>query len=433
MKKITLLLSAMFCTLASMAQFGYYEDALRFGRTNYGLGSSARMQAIGGAQVSLGGDISSAVSNPAGLGFFNKSIFTISPSLNFSNAVSNYFIDREDQGLQGTSEHFQNNFNFANIGTVINWNKGRFSDDKFKGGSLAISINRASNYRLDRSYEGQNDFNSLADALADASFNVDPEGLGELAYAAYDQYLISPIEENGDLIYVADFDGYPIQNETIEEDGSHYQMNIAWGGNYDDRLYFGGGMGVQFLNYRQSRIYQESDFGTFPNGNFEPDQRLSGFTLVDDLSIRGTGVNFNVGIITRPLPFMTFGASYTSPSFIAFDEESFLDLDAEWKNGATSGEDDISNIDPYQSALFVANYSMRTPSRVALGATMFVGKSGFLSGDIEFVDHASTSISASDFLTGSDNDEIRNLYTSVVNVRVGGEYRIEDFRLRRHD
>ena len=113
MKKVTLILGLIYSSVMSYSQdgaFGYYEDALRFGRSDYSLGSTARMQAIGGAQISLGGDISSAVSNPAGLGFFNKSVFTVSPSLNFATSNTDYFIDADGQGLQGAQENFYNNF-----------------------------------------------------------------------------------------------------------------------------------------------------------------------------------------------------------------------------------------------------------------------------------------------------------------------------------
>ncbi|MEM6734543.1 MAG: hypothetical protein AAF620_00610 [Bacteroidota bacterium] len=439
MKKVILLIGTIYCSVISQAQsdaFGYFEDALRFSKSNYSLGSSARMQAIGGAQISLGGDISSAASNPAGLGFFNKSVFTFSPSVHFSDVSTDYFINGDINGIQGSTESDNNHFNIANIGAVINWNKGRFSDQKFKGGTLAISINRANNYRLDRSYEGENNFNSLADALADRSFNIEPNNLPELAYAAFDQYLISPItDENSDLVYVADFEGFPVQNEVIEERGSHYQMNVAWGGNYDDRLYFGGGMGVQFINYRQQRIYQEFDFGTFnDNGEFIPDPDLNDFTLIDDLDVSGAGVNFNFGVIARPVNFITVGISYTSPSFLSLNEESFLDLDAGWKVGATADNDgeivDLSTIDPYQGTLFISDYNLRTPSRLGLGATLFLGKKGFLSGDAEFIDYGDANLSSDDFSTSGDNQVIEDIYSSVMNVRLGGEYRINKFMLR---
>ena len=41
-------------------------------------GGSARIKGIGGATTSLGGDVSSISINPAGVGFFNKKVFSIS-------------------------------------------------------------------------------------------------------------------------------------------------------------------------------------------------------------------------------------------------------------------------------------------------------------------------------------------------------------------
>ena len=360
-------------------------------------------------------------------------MFTLSPSLNFSNADTKFSVTNTAE--TSLDETFNTNFNFANIGTVINWNKGRFTNDKFKGGSLAISINRAGNYRLERFYEGENNYNSLAHALATDAGSADPNDLNELSFAAFNQYLISPDidEEENILGYFADYDGFPVQSETIREEGSHYQMNAAWGGNYDDRFYFGGGIGLQFLNYRQRRVYNEFDFATFDNdGNSTgSDSRLESFTLINDLDIRGTGVNFNIGLIVRPVNFMTIGISYTSPRFLSFDEESFIDLDANWSSGATSSEGDSLNaIDPYQSALFVSDFNLRTPSKLGVGATLFIGKSGFLTGDLEFVDYAGATLNSNDFSVSEDNLAIDKFYKSVVNIRVGGEYRMQHFRLR---
>ena len=59
--------------------FGFYNEALRFSQRSFG--GTARIIGLGGAQVSLGGDISSALSNPAGLGFYNKSEVVFSPAI----------------------------------------------------------------------------------------------------------------------------------------------------------------------------------------------------------------------------------------------------------------------------------------------------------------------------------------------------------------
>ncbi len=421
---------SLFCySVVSNAQ--YFEDALRFSQSNYGLGSTARMQSIGGAQIALGGDISSAISNPAGLGFFNKGVFVFTPSMDFINTDTEYGIFRNGGAeFQGSEETFRNNFNFANIGTVINFTKGRFTDDKFKGGSLAITLNRSNTYHLSRKYEGENGFNSIVDnILADAG-SLDLNQLNELGFAAFDQFLITPVSGG----YDAFVGGFPIQRESIKERGSHYQMNIAWGGNYDDKLYFGGGMGLQFINYKQERSYEEFDF---LQGNNDLDS-LNAIFIDDQIEVRGRGINFNFGTIFRPVNFLTIGASYTSPSFMSLDEESFVDLEADWDAGTTYTETvdgetvtyDLTNIDPYQSDLFVNNYKLRTPSKVGVGVAAFIGKSGFITGDLEYVDYSRANLNSDDFSTSIDNDIIEDLYESVVNIRVGGEYRFDNFRLR---
>ncbi len=446
--RLALLLFA-FTSYSVISKAQYFEDAFRFSNTNYALGSTARMQSSGGAQIALGGDISSAVSNPAGLGFFNKSVFTITPSIDFINVDTEYgLIFADGYESQNTEETFRNNFNFANIGVVLNFNKGRFTNDKFKGGSLALSLSRNNTYHLNRTYEGENNFNSLSDALAiDAGttstsfFEDEFDRVGNVEFydqAAYLSYLISPSVDGSDNLegYFADFDGFPVQREVIEEKGSHYQFNIAWGGNYDDRIYFGGGMGAQILNYEVTRNYQEFDFGTFDTaGDFVPDPRLNAVFVDDDISVRGVGVNFNAGVIFRPIEFLTVGASYTSPSFISIDEESFFDFEVDWKDGATF--DDGTNVIDlnaeerlYQSSLFVNEYRLRTPSRIGLGTALFVGKSGFLSADVEFVDYANMNLNADNFSVSDDNNTINDLYESVMNIRAGGEYRFDSFRLR---
>ncbi len=438
MKNRFILVILAFVCYSVVSKAQYFEDAYRFSNTNYGLGSTARMQAIGGAQIALGGDISSAVSNPAGLGFFNKSVFVVSPSLDFINVDTDYSIVRPGEIINpdGSDETFKNNFNFANIGTVINFGKGRFTNDKFKGGSLALSLSRNNSFHLERTYEGENGFNSIIDGIIQEAGSIPVDDLNELGFAAFDQFLITPTVDSGGNVqfYDAFVGGFPIQSETIEERGSHYQFNIAWGGNYDDVFYFGGGMGIQMLNYTQERVYEEFDF---LQGGSDLDS-LNAFRIDDQVEARGRGINFNFGAIFRPVEFLTIGASYTSPSFMSIDEESFLDLDADWDDGATFTEEvdgettmfDLATIDPYQSNLFVNNYKLRTPSRIGVGAALFIGKSGFLSGDLEFVDYSNANLNSDDFSTSQDNDLIGATFESVMNVRAGGEYRFENFRLR---
>lgn len=435
-----LLINSVVC-YSQQGPFGYYRDALLFGQSNKLIGSTARIQGIGGAQVALGGDLSSIAGNPAGLGMFNRSVFAFTPSLNFTTTDSQYGIP--DQEFQGrSSDSFNNNFNLANIGTVINFSKGDYSKDKFKGGSLGISLSRIANFNRQLTYRGVNEYSSIIDSFISGAGQTVSDDLLGFEAGAYEQYLINPtFDTEGNVTgYDSFLLSFPQQSESIEESGSAYQMNISWGGNYDDRFYFGGGMGVQLLNYSQRRLYDEFDFVEFDNdGNDSPDPFINSISLADDVETRGAGVNFNLGAIVRPIPFLLIGVNYVSPTFLSFDEESFFDLSADWVAGTTITETDedgvefqtdISTIEPFRSDIFVNEYNLRSPGRISTGATLFVGKGGFLTGDVEFVNYSSASLKSNDFIPDEDNDLIESNYRSVMNIRVGGEYRFDHFRLR---
>ena len=140
MKKLGLILiTLVVLSFPSLAQLGYYNDALLFSRTNFG--GTARMQAIGGAQVSLGGDISSAQSNPAGLGFYNRSEFSFTPGLSFQKSKASL-----DGGLN--QETFSAQMDISNLGLVFN-NKG---DGSIKSWSFGISVNKVNDFNREVEY-----------------------------------------------------------------------------------------------------------------------------------------------------------------------------------------------------------------------------------------------------------------------------------------
>ena len=86
-KKLLIFGSAILLSSSLYAQ--YAEDALRFSRSFQG--GTARMMGMAGAQQALGADISSLVGNPAGLGFYRKNDFSISPTLRMNNVESKAF------------------------------------------------------------------------------------------------------------------------------------------------------------------------------------------------------------------------------------------------------------------------------------------------------------------------------------------------------
>src|SRR5882757_8624851 len=109
MQKIVTLLTLLVCQQLS-AQLP--EDALRSSWTTPS--GTARQQAIGGAMGSLGGEISAASVNPAGLGMYKTSEFVLSPGFRFLSDKSNY------RGT-GTSASAANNFNLGTSGLVLGY------------------------------------------------------------------------------------------------------------------------------------------------------------------------------------------------------------------------------------------------------------------------------------------------------------------------
>lgn len=433
------------CAFQANGQFGYYQDALKYSQTNWLVGSTARMQGLAGTQNSLGGDISSIHSNPAGLGFYNRSSASMTLGLGFQNSDDSF------SGL--TTPNFNNTFNISNAGMVFNFNKGRFSEDKFKGGSLGISIARVNDFNRQFRYEGESG-SSILDLVSN---NLQFGNSGELEDAFYDQFLVDQYytdSDNYDPYDPANFNvsggvitpnqtgsfqdwgspiiSVPYQQEVVDQRGNQYEIDINWGGNYDDRIYFGGGLGIQTLYFSRERFYTESEF---LNGE-SLDPLINSFQLDDRLVARGAGINTSFGLIVRPVDIITIGVSYQSPTFLTINEESEFTLSTDW--GDFDYEDanndgtiyDLNDIDSYLSTITETKYQLKTPARVNLGATMFIGKSGFISGDVEMVDYANAELQSNDFSPLQDNQVIIDNFQSVINYRVGGEYRLDNIRFR---
>src|SRR5690606_20382703 len=87
MKRIFFICSLLASTASVMAQDP--TDALRFSWTT--ANGTARQQSVGGAGGSLGGELSTAFVNPAGIGFYKTGDFVFSPGYDFHNFKSTYF------------------------------------------------------------------------------------------------------------------------------------------------------------------------------------------------------------------------------------------------------------------------------------------------------------------------------------------------------
>jgi hypothetical protein len=413
---ILLCLGAFSYTPSTFAQispgsFGYYDEALRFSRFNYG--GTARMLGIGGAQTALGADISNAALNPAGLGLFRSTQLSFTGGMTFYNSESSF------RGF--SSDRPFSNFSMPQIGLVINNTKDDIQLGKWRGGNWAINFSRINDMRNEFGYRGLNLDNSILDYFIERADGIPLSQIGNagLITRAYDTYLINPVPGFDDL-YDSFILGFPEQIETVTVNGRIDQFSLAYGGNYDNRLFFGAGLGVNSVRYNNNKSYREN----FDN---EPLLFLNTFEEID---ISGTGVNFNAGVMARLNDNVRIGASIISPTWYNLTEEFSNGIRAVYDNYYYAEGDttlrDITSL----SDLFLTDYSLATPWRVNGGISVIVGKNGFISADVEWVDYSRLNLRSDQIDMFADNQTINNLYKSTLNFRVGGEYRYDIFRFR---
>ena len=442
----------------------YHEQALMF--SNYDYIGSARIQGMGNTQISLGGDISSALSNPAGLGFYNRSEVSITPSYNVFSANSNYISNQTISSL--------GKFNIDNLGAVFNKTRDDLVPGKWRGGSFAITFSKVNEFNSEIKYSGLNPNNDILDFyVQDANNqNVDGDQLGGVTYGAFMTYLMSDFTdvfvEGNDTTYVpfyerTFFSEYPQndfptdQSEIIKTEGSQNQWNFSYGGNYGDFLYFGATLGVQSLRYNIVKQYSEIYPGL--QGDI-----VSNSFLTEDLLTEGIGINGTFGIIARPIKQITIGLSLITPTHFAMDERYYYSTEANYNNfnmnnygdyfdanydlienpefrdinspyypGSYTGFEEYDatlNNQVYDEEESIFDYTLTTPMRINAGTTFFLNKNGFITADIEYVDYSTMQLKGTEGSLESDNSAIKDLYNSVLNIRVGGEWRLKAFRLR---
>lgn len=421
MRFLTVFLTLSSFTLTgAFAQSGYFEDAYRFSRVNPS--GSARIIGIGGTQWSLGGDVSNIAGNPAGLGFFRSSEASI------SLGYSDWMVNTEYLGQR--SQYNTNNFSLPNISYVAANPKGILESGAFKGGAFGISIQRIANFNTEFGYfSDELGQSSIIDFYLQDAFGI-PENQIEnfgLTGLAYQTYQINPIafDEQGNPIqspnsYDSFILGLPFQDENITQEGSASQITLSYGANFNHKLFVGGGLGIRSLSFSSFKTYNEEFI----------DQPLSNSSLSENLFINGVGVNLNLGLIYKPVDYVNLGFIFQSPTWYSLNEEYDASMTANYRNYYFEQEDVTLGNQTALSDLVISNYGLNTPLKIGGGATFFIGKNGFISADVDWVDYSAGRINSSDFDEGPDNQVIRDIYASTINYRLGGEARISNFRLR---
>jgi hypothetical protein len=380
-------------------------DALRY--SSGSVAGTSRFAAMSGAFGALGGDFSSLSYNPAGIAVYRSSEFTFTPSI-YTSSSNSYF-------LGNSFDERKYNFNIGNMGLIYTRKlTSNETSPGWKSWNFGIGYNRLTNYHTRNFYEGQNVGNSLLDHFAQQATGTNPTDLDPFFEAlAYNTYLINPDASNHYTSVVPS--GNVIQRRSMESRGAIGETVFTFGGNFSNKVFLGGTMGIKSLRYIESSTYEELD----------PDTQIYDFTsfkFQQDYSTRGAGIDLKFGIIYRANDIVRLGVAIHTPTWYSLHDETNNRMSSKFETGSVTSYSDEAD--------GVYDYDFTSPFK-ALGSIAFVfGKYGLLSADYQFSDYGEARFNESSSSFADVNNYIRRKYAEVHTVRIGTEWLLENMSFR---
>ena len=383
-------------------------DALRYARTVPG--GTARYMSMGGAFGSLGADFSTISSNPAGLGLYKKSEFTITPAFYMGSTKSEYNGNSTDDS--------QSNFNLSDVGFVLNT---KTENPIFKNFQFSFGLVRTNNFNNRIYIAGENNENSIMTAYADDATGISPVDLDNNEYPfdlspAWWTYMINPDPNCEGFCYT---DTLPAgtnlrQRKEINSWGSMNEYTFGFSTSIGDRLYLGTSIAFPRIRYFEESRYTETNL----------DDESSAFrelTIYDDLETKGTGINLKFGMILRLTNFIRLSGAIHSPTW-------YNNMNDSWYNSHST--EFVGNSFYEQSPYGNFSYELETPWRAIGGVSLVLWRAVLLSADYEFVDYSKSKFRSDGYDFYDENSSISNNYTKTHNARIGTEFRFGHFAMR---
>lgn len=430
-------------TLSSHLVFAQIpEDVLKYSWQP--VNGTARINAVGGAMGSLGGDISATFVNPAGLAFYKTSDIVLSPGYSFLNNKSTF---------RGTKASDKDKFfNLGASGIVSGWQ----GSGKWTSKAISLAVTRTANFSNRVYYTGQNDFSSGAEQYAAEAAGSgialdDIPGSNALSFgtrmAAWN-YLIDTAQlpgHNGpDVISMAMWnslknggDFLVNQSQFIETSGGITEIALGYAANMQDKLYIGGSIGVPIVKYQKDTRYREEDATNNPNNNF------NFYELNETNTTKGVGVNLKLGVIAKPAEFIRLGLAVHSPTWYSMEDSYYGQMSVNLDQyrttpGTTSVNSNILN----GGASPIYKYELVSPWKFMLSGSYVLREiedvrkqKGFITADIEYVTYKSNKFrNAEDYDDNGYYDAVNNTmkeyYKNAFNFRVGGELKFTTIMTR---
>ena len=329
------------------------------------LTGSAKFNAMAGSMGALGGDLSAINTNPASVGVFITGNISGTLAVNnskttssFSNAANSYKLNNADIGQLGGVAVFETSGNtpwkFVNFGV---------------------------------NYTNQN-LEEYIETPANSSYKFQDSNL---------------VDANGNPVTGT----FTSLGHAYDRTGNLTNMNIAFGGNYDNKFYVGGSLnfkGATIEQYDSSRLSLDVD----NNNSYVLNKQGTPYT--EDAN----GFSVSAGIIGKINNNIRLGVSIESPTW--------------WTQYRTYSEVNEDNLG-YYFDYYDEDRKFTSPMKATLSGAFVMNKNFALN-----VDYSLGLTKPKYKVQGSAetqlNDFFQSEYKNLSELRVGGEYRYNNFRLR---
>ncbi len=412
------------------------EDAVRF--TQRSPATGARMIGLAGAGIGGVADYSALFTNPAGLGYFQKS--------SFSGALhSIYATDESLYSTPGFSSTLDEGVSETHLGNLAYVYRAPTQRGAFV---IGMAFNQVHSFERDLRFAGTNAVSTISTSFLpfDDEFDLDADGnlgvLADLPFAAFNGGLIEFFPEFLD----EDPNAYPFLEAVapgtmIEQTGSVIErgrMNeVSFGSAFQatSRTMVGVSVNLVFGEYTLASSFEEADVFN-ENGADDYSVLLDDGGLLegfDFLSYRQhlesdlLGINARVGLSAEVGPNVRLGLTVETPTFYTVEEtfgteyETFFD-----DGGALSYGDQFDDVGNGEF-----DYEITTPWRLGIGIG-FHSDVVTVMADAEFVDWSQLELNADTerAFFADLNQAIEEDYQAVVNGRLGIEYKLGSLMLR---
>lgn len=363
---------------------------------------TARSMAMGGAFTSLGGDLSSMSLNPAGLGMYRRNELSLTPMLAFSSS--------DTEGLPVWRDKGSTRFAMANFGAAVNLFES--SRRSLTSLTLGIGMNRVADFNARYSFSSESRFdpadpNRLMPTVADAFCTqlnyaeIFPDKEGHLGYMnpfiwpatlAYNGYVIDAEDEwvSGNRI---GSNASVLHSSEVVTAGSINEFDLSLGANFDNVLYVGATIGIQSVHKRTDVSYQE-EYGYFDNPDGVAtrrdgsllDDRLTYMNLWQRTVLDGSGVNFKLGAVLRPVAGLRLGVAFHTPTYYSLERSYRGDISSQEVPNVADPRTWTDHGDAVPEAQYDEgpnSWNFTSPARLLLGASYTFGQMAVLSVDYE--------------------------------------------------